>query len=498
MNSETNSRIGGAVLGSFVGDALALGAHWIYNPSKIARLYGRITEFVNPADNQYHSARQTGEFTHYGDQALRLMRSLEPDRDFSLDGFKERWTAMWPNYPGYVDGATRETLESGSSTSNDLAGASRIAPLLAGLSRKDESTLVAAAKAQTAFSHGDPGVIEVAQFFAVLARRLVDGVEFTSALQAAAGLAYEHIDPIAAIERCQADLDMDTIAAMEARGLDCHLPNAFPATLYIILKHEHSLEDALIANTMAGGDSAARGMLIGLVLGAKLGEDAIPARWLSGMLGSEEIVAWLASHFGRPGIELQPGTNKFEFDNGRGQILAARLEWPTDGSREPRGIAIFAHCFTCSKDLPATTRISRSLADEGFAVLRFDFTGLGSSDGDFANENFSSNVQDLVAAAQHLEKAVGQPPNLLIGHSLGGAAVLAAASQIPSIRGMVTIGAPSDPGHVSHLFESDLESIEADGEAEVSLAGAKIPNSATIRRRHPRTERSQKLRHFSW
>jgi putative redox protein len=161
---------------------------------------------------------------------------------------------------------------------------------------------------------------------------------------------------------------------------------------------------------------------------------------------------------------------KLSFPNRDGQQLAALLERPVE---PPRAYAIFAHCFTCSKDIGAATRISRALAARGIAVLRFDFTGLGNSEGDFANTNFSSNVEDLVCAADHL-RAAHRAPDILIGHSLGGAAVLAAAGRIPEAQAVVTLGAPSDPGHVSHLFHGDISTIEAQGYAEVDLAGRRF------------------------
>jgi uncharacterized OsmC-like protein/alpha/beta superfamily hydrolase len=163
-------------------------------------------------------------------------------------------------------------------------------------------------------------------------------------------------------------------------------------------------------------------------------------------------------------------TQKVEFENTAGHTLAARLELP---SGPVQAYAIFAHCFTCSKDIAAATRISRGLCDQGIAVLRFDFTGLGNSDGDFANTNFSSNVQDLISGASFLASEF-QAPKLLIGHSLGGAAVLAAAGHIDSVKAVATIGAPADPEHVSHMFNDHLETIESEGEAEVTLAGRKF------------------------
>lgn len=157
----------------------------------------------------------------------------------------------------------------------------------------------------------------------------------------------------------------------------------------------------------------------------------------------------------------------FTFEGHDGLTLAGRLDLP-DG--EPVATALFAHCFTCSKDFIASKRIALRLAENGLAVLRFDFTGLGHSEGEFANETFSSNTDDLVAAANAL-RARGMAPALLVGHSLGGAAVIAAAGRISEVRAVATIGAPADPAHVVHQFEDRREQIERDGEAEVSLAG---------------------------
>lgn len=158
---------------------------------------------------------------------------------------------------------------------------------------------------------------------------------------------------------------------------------------------------------------------------------------------------------------------KLEFSNADGEILAGLLETPAKSTPIAR-YALFAHCFTCGKDIAAASRISRALADRGIAVLRFDFTGLGNSDGDFANSNFSSNVQDLVAAAAKLEQDY-QAPQLLIGHSLGGAAVLSAAHELPSVKAIATIGAPATADHVQHLFKEASASLTEQGEATVKI-----------------------------
>src|SRR3989440_3647060 len=156
-------------------------------------------------------------------------------------------------------------------------------------------------------------------------------------------------------------------------------------------------------------------------------------------------------------------TERFQFRGEGGHQLAAAWALP-DG--EPLAYALFAHCFTCGKDGLAARRIATTLTSKGIAVLRFDFTGLGSSEGDFANSTFSSNVADLVRAADHL-RAVRKAPAILIGHSLGGAAILAAAGQISEAKAVVTIAAPSDPAHVTGLFKGRIEDIRRHGKVEV-------------------------------
>lgn len=158
---------------------------------------------------------------------------------------------------------------------------------------------------------------------------------------------------------------------------------------------------------------------------------------------------------------------RFTFEGHAGDELSARLDVPEGPNL---ATALFAHCFTCGKDITAARRIAARLSAMGIAVLRFDFTGLGHSGGEFGNTTFSSNVEDLVLAAKVLEKK-GMAPSLLIGHSLGGAAVLKAAGQIDSVKAVVTIGAPFDPEHVTHNFGPVLDQIKSDGEAEVLLAG---------------------------
>ncbi|WP_370277442.1 alpha/beta fold hydrolase [Pontibacterium sp.] len=160
-------------------------------------------------------------------------------------------------------------------------------------------------------------------------------------------------------------------------------------------------------------------------------------------------------------------TERLEFTGFDGSTLAARLDLPVG---KPAAYALFAHCFTCSKDIPAARRIAQRLASLGIAVLRFDFTGLGHSGGEFANTGFSSNIQDLLQAVEFLRDQY-EAPQLLIGHSLGGAAILAAAGSVPEAKAVVTIGAPAEPEHVLHNISDHIDEIFIEGEAEVLLAG---------------------------
>ncbi|GMQ99190.1 MAG: bifunctional alpha/beta hydrolase/OsmC family protein [Zetaproteobacteria bacterium] len=162
---------------------------------------------------------------------------------------------------------------------------------------------------------------------------------------------------------------------------------------------------------------------------------------------------------------------KLYFENNQGEKLAAWLDWPLD--KKPRAYALFAHCFTCSKNLKSVAHISHALTGQGVAVLRFDFTGLGESEGDFSDTNFSSNISDLISAVNFMRESYSAPA-ILIGHSLGGAAVLMAAGRIPECRAVATIAAPFEPAHVSRMFADSHEMIQRNGEAEIMLAGRKF------------------------
>ncbi len=166
-----------------------------------------------------------------------------------------------------------------------------------------------------------------------------------------------------------------------------------------------------------------------------------------------------------------PKATRLRFRGGQGQSLVARLDLPDQG--EPRGYALLAHCFTCSKDLKPLVNISRTLAGRGIGVFRFDFTGLGESEGEFTDTNFSTTVEDLLAAVDHMRSRKAAP-RLLIGHSWGGTAIIRAAAEVNEAAGVVTIGSPYDPAHVANVFEDKLDEIKEAGSAQVTLAGRKF------------------------
>lgn len=461
------------ILPSLCADALALGSHWIYNPAKIARLYPDGASNYDDPRSEYHPGKSAGDFTHYGDQTLALLKSVVLRDGFEAEGWREDWMRFWKtDPPSYRDGATKATLGflerdvDAASESNDLAGASRIAPVIAALANKPLETRIAAARAQTALTHGDRATIDTAEFFTRATDAIASGKAIPEALDAAASARYEALEARDLLDQAQAAIGLDDHAAGEKFGLTCHTPEAFPLTLWFLLRYSDKPLEALVANTMAGGDNAARGMLIGLVMGAAHGLAWLPPHWTEGLRTNDEIDALLTLL--EPDSKTSQTTIRIPHPDGHD--LEAVLELPVG---PPRAFALFAHCFTCGKNLPGPTRISRALARHGIATLRFDFTGIGGSEGDFAGTSFRSNVADLRVAADWLREN-HRAPSLLIGHSLGGAAVLAASPSIPESKGVATIGAPSDPAHVLHLLGEDVDAIREHGEAVVTLAGRKF------------------------
>lgn len=291
-------KIKAMVLASFAADSLALGVHWIYNTNVIDKKFGRVDHFLKPERPTYHPTKDKGEFTHYGDQTLVLLESVAECGGFKLSDFSARWQKLFENYEGYIDGATKGTLAniaSGKSASNagsdsdELAGASRIAPLIY-IYYDDPESLMASAKAQTAFTHNNPQVIESAIFFSTVTLKILEGASPKTAILQVKEEQSVKASLFKWIEKGLDSADQESRQTILNFGQMCEIEAAFPAVIHLIVKYENDLQTALIENIMAGGDSAGRGLLVGLVLGAHLGIDAIPQNWLKEMKAYQQIV----------------------------------------------------------------------------------------------------------------------------------------------------------------------------------------------------------------
>jgi len=296
------------VLASFAADALALGAHWMYDTRMIDAKFGRVESYVDPTPPTHHRTRKAGELTHYGDQTLVLLESLDAAGGFDLQRFADRWQALFKDYDGYFDGATKQTLKglaagkppgSSGSDSTDLAGAARIAPL-AYRYRLEPDRLVAAACAQTGFTHNQQQVVEAAAFFGRVAHRVLAGASPRDAMGQIQRAHYPK-GPIADwVSQGTQSVGEETRRAIARFGQMCEIEAAFPAVVHLIARYENSLSEALVENVMAGGDSAGRGLLVGMVLGAHLGIEAIPPAWLSELKAYAHVCRLLGRLDGEP------------------------------------------------------------------------------------------------------------------------------------------------------------------------------------------------------
>lgn len=291
-----------ALLVSFIGDAIALGPHWIYDQEVIAREFAGLDGYRDPA-TKYHPGKSAGDFTHYGDQALLVLRSIAAHGGFDLAQFASRWRAYWenPDTISYCDKATKATLanlQSGkplgevASSSSDLGGAARIAPLFL-LPWPNDGELIAAARQLTGFTHGDPAVIESAEFFTRVALAVLRGGHVGEALKNTASLWHWNAIQSTWFEKSviSSASTIGTAAALKEHGLSCDIADAFPSVCHLLLRHHADPRAALLENALAGGDSAARGLIIGLVLGARHQAESLPAQWISALKARGEIEA---------------------------------------------------------------------------------------------------------------------------------------------------------------------------------------------------------------
>ena len=288
-----------AVVGSFVADALSLGVHWVYNTGVIDKKFGRVEQYHDPLTS-YHKGKQAGDFTHYGDQMLVLLESLIGSGGFDATRFAQLWRNFFSNYDGYFDKATKTTLKNmdaggdltqSASTSDDLAGASRMAALVA-VYADDLDHLVQASRAQTAITHNDDRGIQSAGFFARTVFATLNG---QSPLAAMEGLNKDLAgSPIAALIEMGLDSrDRDTRETIADFGQMCSVEAGLPGAVHLIARYGDDYKAAMVENVMAGGDSSARGMIAGMVLAAANGMTAIPEAWRSGMTASQRISSLL-------------------------------------------------------------------------------------------------------------------------------------------------------------------------------------------------------------
>ncbi|MCP4579028.1 MAG: ADP-ribosylglycohydrolase family protein [Deltaproteobacteria bacterium] len=289
------------VMASFAADSLALGAHWVYDTEAIETHLGRVDTLLMPLPNSYHSTKELGDFTHYGDQMFVLLESLAAHKGFSLADSSARWKALFNHYNGYLDEATQGTLagyesgkgfNDGGSPSDDLAGAARIAPLVYTYSDHLEN-LAEAAQAQTRMTHTNPLTVESAAFFAEVSFRVLGGLAPRKALLETAKENFADSQLFGWVKAGLQSAGDDSVQTILRFGQSCHTPEAFPGVIHLIAKYESDLKEALIQSVMAGGDSAARGMMTGMVLGAHSGAGDLPREWVSALNEKQKIAQLL-------------------------------------------------------------------------------------------------------------------------------------------------------------------------------------------------------------
>jgi len=278
----------GMLYGAFVGDALALGPHWVYNTNVIDKKFGRVQAYFDPLVS-YHAGKKKGDFTHYGDQMLLLLTSIVTASGFDQTQFAKDWQSFFNDYEGYRDKATlttlknmteRNTLLDNGSSSDELAGAARIAPIVYAHSHDLDSAIQAASQ-QTALTHNNPSVLDAAEFFVRLAVMTLAGEKPSAVITYLLENRFQDTDIADTVSLGLEGQDMDTRTIIAEFGQMCSVETALPGTIHLITKYENDFKEALVENVMAGGDSAARGMLVGMVLGAYGGIDTLPKDWLN-------------------------------------------------------------------------------------------------------------------------------------------------------------------------------------------------------------------------
>ena len=285
-----------AVVGAFVADALSLGVHWVYNTGVIDKKFGRVEQYFNPLAS-YHTGKKAGDFTHYGDQMLVLLESVGDEGGFDATRFAEWWRNFFSSYGGYFDQATKTTLENmdagnglveSGSASDDLAGASRMA-LLVSVYGDDLDKFIQSACAQTAITHNNDRVIQSADFFARTVFAVLKEPSPVAAMEATLNANFSESPIAPLITMGLESRDRDTRETIAEFGQMCSVEAGLPGAVHLIARYADDYKTAMVENVMAGGDSSARGIMAGMVLGAAHGMAAIPENWKSEMTASDRI-----------------------------------------------------------------------------------------------------------------------------------------------------------------------------------------------------------------
>jgi ADP-ribosylglycohydrolase len=293
MDELTNKK-SGLLFGSYCADALSLGVHWIYDVNELAQKHGRITHYEAPGTDSYHPHKQAGDQGHVGDQSLCLLQFLTREKKWDASSFMDDWLGMWADYNDYIDGATKSTLENvknqsdktqGGSDSVEIAGPARIAPLISLLAHSTEEQLVRASVEQTMLTHRSIEAEESATFLAKAGYRLMHGANLLDTLNETA--------PEWALKKADSVLSENAVDAIGKLGPACSISSALPAVLYLAIKHGSDTEAALIENAMAGGDNCARGLVLGILLGATNGMASIPNHWVENLKAQTDLVDFL-------------------------------------------------------------------------------------------------------------------------------------------------------------------------------------------------------------
>jgi len=288
--NELKNKQAGLLFGSFCADALSLGVHWIYDANELAQKYGRVTGYQAPGPDSYHPHKQAGDQGHVGDQALCLLTFLKREKRWDTVAFMDEWLGMWPTYNDYIDGATKTTLGNiqnqtdktqGGSDSVEIAGPARIAPLVSFLAQGPENEVVQAAIEQTKLTHRSPEAEETASFLAKASYRLIHGARLEDTVRETA--------PEWALKSANSVLPQNAVDAIAKLGPACSISSALPSVIYLALKHGENTEIALIENAMAGGDNCARGLALGMLLGAANGYTSIPEQWRNDLNGANAL-----------------------------------------------------------------------------------------------------------------------------------------------------------------------------------------------------------------